>query len=200
MDPVPAEGRRRLLRRGLHLEYATLAWNVVEIGFVIAAAVTARSVALAGFAVDSGIEIFASVVVVWHLKGTEAEHDEHRAVQTIGLAFFLLAVYIAVQAVLTVVLDVRPDSSPLGIGWLAATSVVMFALAAGKARTGRELGNAVLTAEAKVTLVDGALAAGILFGLALNAAFGWWWADVSAGGILVAYGLREGREHLRHAA
>lgn len=200
MDSVTAEGHRQLLRRGLLLEYATLGWNVFEIGFLIAAAIAARSVALAGFAADSLIEIFASVVVVWHLKGTEAEHNEQRAVRMIGVAFFLLAVYIVVQAVVTVALDVRPDSSPLGIGWLAATCVVMFALAAGKARTGRELGSAVLAAEAKVTLVDGALAAGILIGLTLNAAFGWWWADITAGAILVAYGLREGREHLRPPA
>jgi divalent metal cation (Fe/Co/Zn/Cd) transporter len=195
---VPSR-REQLVRRGLRLEYTTLSWNVIEIGFLVVAAVQARSVALAGFAVDSFIEIFASVVVIWQLKGTAVEHDERRALRMIGIAFFLLAIYIVIQAVVTVALGVRPDSSPLGIAWLAATCVVMFALAAGKARTGRELGNPVLSAEAKVTLVDGALAAGILVGLVLNAALGWWWADIAAGAILVVYGVREGREHLRHA-
>ena len=153
--------------------------------------------ALAGFALDSFIEIFASIVVVRQLKGVESPEGDQRALRSIGVAFFLLAVYIVVQAVATLALGIRPDSSPLGIAWLAATCVAMFGLAAGKSRTGRLLGNPVLSVEAKVTVVDGALAAGILVGLVLNAAFGWWWADIAAGAILVGYGLREGREHLR---
>jgi divalent metal cation (Fe/Co/Zn/Cd) transporter len=194
-----ARRREHLLRRGLRLEYATLAWNALEIAFLGVAAIGARSVALAGFALDSFIEIFASVVVVWQLRGTADPVKERRAVRRIGVAFFLLAVYIAAQALVTVLLDVRPESSPLGMAWLAATCVAMFVLAAAKARTGVELGSPVLTAEAKVTMVDGALAAGVLVGLAVNAAAGWWWADVAAGAILVAYGVREGQEHLRAA-
>lgn len=117
-----AERRSRLRRRGLRLEYATLGWNVVEIGFLIAAAVAARSVALAGFALDSFIEIFASVVVVWQLKGTATREREHHGVRLIGLAFFSVAIYVSVQTV-TVVLDVRPDSSPLGTAWLSLRHV-----------------------------------------------------------------------------
>lgn len=191
------ERRRQLTRRGLRLEYTTLGWNVIEIGFLIYAAVTARSVALAGFAFDSFIEIFASLVVVGELKGTADPIREQRSVRRIGLAFFGLAVYIAIQAAVTVALGIRPDSSPLGIAWLAATVVAMFTLAWGKARTGKELDNPVLSAEAKVTVIDGSLAGGILAGLALNALFGWWWADIAAGIILIAYGVREGIHHLR---
>ena len=192
--------RAALRRRGLRLEYATLGWNVVEIGFLIAAAIAARSVALARFALDSIIEIFASIVVVWNLSGTADEHDERRAVRLIGIAFFGLAAYIGIQSVVTLTLGIRPDTSILGIAWLAATCAVMFALAAGKARTGAELGNRVLSAEASVTLVDGLLAAAILLGLVLNAVAGWWWADVAAGVVLIAYGIGEGRNHLREAS
>ena len=196
---LSATRRARLQRRGLHLEYATLGWNVVEIGFLIAAAASARSVALAGFALDSVIEIFASLVVVAQLKGTTDPQRQQRGVRLIGVAFFGLAVYIAAQAAATLALGIRPDSSPLGIAWLAATSLVMFALAASKARTGAELGHPVLSAEANVTVIDGALAAGILTGLLLNAVVGWWWADIAAGGILIGYGIREGAHHLREA-
>ncbi len=196
---LPGERRAQLHRRGLRLEYATLGWNVVEIGFLIAAAVLASSVALAGFALDSFIEIFASIVVIRQLQGVASRQGDRRALRSIGVAFFLLAVYIVIQAIVTIALGIRPDSSPLGIAWLAATCVVMFSLAAGKSRTGRLLDNPVLCAEAKVTAVDGALAAAILVGLVLNAAIGWWWADIAAGAILVAYGLREGREHIRQA-
>jgi divalent metal cation (Fe/Co/Zn/Cd) transporter len=186
-----------LFRRGLRLEYATLGWNISEIAFLGAAAITARSVALAGFALDSGIEIFASVVVVWQLKGTATPEREHRAVRLIGLAFLALAVYLVGQTAVTFAADIRPDSSPLGIGLLAATTVVMFGLAAGKARTGGALGNRTLQAEAKVTMIDGWLAAAILVGLVLNTAFGWWWADLIGGAVIIGYGLREGAHALR---
>lgn len=98
---------------------------------------------VAGFAFDSFIEIFASIIVVWQLKGTEPRHDEARAVRLIGLAFFLLAIYIAIQTVATLALGIRPDPSPLGIAWLVATCVVMFSFATGKAHTGRELDHPV---------------------------------------------------------
>ena len=94
-------------------------------------------------------------------------------------------------------LGIRPDSSRLGIAWLGGTCAVMFGLAAGKARTGNELAHPDLRAEVGVTLVDGALAAGILVGLTLNAIAGWWWADVAGGAILVVYGIQQGQEHLR---
>lgn len=197
MDVQASSPRVALLRwRGLRLEYATLGWNIIEIGFLVVAAFRARSVALAGFALDSLIEIFASIVVIWHLTGTARRHDERRALRLIGLAFFGLAAYVAAQTLVTIVLDIRPDTSVLGIAWLSATCVVMFSLAAAKSRTGAELGNVVLQVEAKVTVVDGALAAAILAGLVLNALLGWWWADLAAGVILIGYGIREGLGHL----
>jgi divalent metal cation (Fe/Co/Zn/Cd) transporter len=188
-----------LLRRGLRLEYATLGWNVIAIAVLVLTAVAAQSVALGGFAADSVIEIFASAVVVAQLKGTPTPDRERRALRCIGLAFFALALYVTVQAVVALALEIRPDAAPLGIVWLAATSVVMLFLAAAKHRTGEALGNPVLRAEAKVTLVDGLLAAAVLVGLVLNAAVGWWWADLAAGAVLVAYGVREGRHHLLEA-
>jgi divalent metal cation (Fe/Co/Zn/Cd) transporter len=198
---VPAVAHRdSLLRRGLRLEYATLAWNASEVGFLCYAALVARSVALAGFALDSCIEIFASLVVVWRLKGAYDEAHERRAERLIGVAFLALAAYLAAQTAFTLVAGVRPDPSPLGIAWLSATTIVMFSLAGAKAMTGRRLDHRVLRAEAKVTLVDGALAAGILAGLVLNAAFDWWWADLVGGVVIIGYGLVEGTRALRGAA
>lgn len=48
-------------------------------------------------------------------------------------------------------------------------------------------------------MIDASLAAGILAGLLLNALAGWWWADIAAGIIVIAYGVREGIVHLREA-
>jgi divalent metal cation (Fe/Co/Zn/Cd) transporter len=189
--------RAMLLRRGLRLEYATLAWNVVGIVVVTASAVAARSVALAGFALDSGIEIFASLVVVGELNGSTTEASQTRAEHRIGRAFLALSVYIVAQAVVTLIAGVHPHSSPVGVGWLAVTAAAMVTLAFAKAATGRELQHPVLQAEAKVTVVDGALATATLVGLVLNAVARWWWADVAAGLIIVGYGLREARQLLR---
>jgi divalent metal cation (Fe/Co/Zn/Cd) transporter len=186
-----------LLRRGLQLEYATLGWNVIGIAILGFAAVTARSVALAGFGLDSLIEIVASTVVVWQLSGASAAR-ERRALRMIGIAFLALASYLAIQASVVLALRHHAAHSQLGIFWTAATALVMFGLAAGKARTGRALDNPVLLTEARVTLVDGLLATTVLAGLSLNATLGWWFADPLAGLVIVIYGIREGLSALRH--
>jgi divalent metal cation (Fe/Co/Zn/Cd) transporter len=189
---VVDDQRAMLLRRGFRLEYATLGWNVVGIVVLAWAAITARSVALAGFGLDSVIEIGASIVVVWELARAD-ERRQHRALRLIGIAFALLAVYLAVQSTVVLVAGFQPRHSPAGIAWTAVTAVVMFGLAAGKARTGRALGNPVLVAEGRVTVVDGILATAVLVGLVLNTAFGLWWADPVAGYVLVFYAAREVR-------
>jgi divalent metal cation (Fe/Co/Zn/Cd) transporter len=188
-----------LLRRGLWLEYTTLVWNIVGTVIVLIAAVRAGSAALAGFGLDSGIEIFASAVVVWQLKGVE-QGRENLALKLIGAAFVALAIYVLVQSAYTLLAAAHPASSPLGILWLAVTCAVMLLLAWGKSVTGRQLGNLVLATEARVTLIDAALAAAVLIGVGLNALFGWWWADPLAGLVIVYYGLIEGRAAWKHPA
>jgi len=182
----------QLLQRGLRLEYATLGWNVVGTGVVIAAARAHRSVALAGFGIDSLIEIFASVVVVWQLNGG-ARDRERTALRLISVAFFALALYVLVQTAYTVLSRAHPTPSMGGIAWLSATLAVMLLLSRGKRLTGVALGNQVLMTEAHVTLIDAYLAGAVLVGLALNAADGWWWADPLVGLVIVYYGFKEGR-------
>jgi divalent metal cation (Fe/Co/Zn/Cd) transporter len=186
------EGRRVLVRRGFVLEYLTLGWNVAGIVVLGFAAFAARSVALAGFGLDSLIEIGASTVVIWELSGS-GEQRQRAALRLIGAAFALLAVYLAVQSTAVLVMGYRPHHSSLGIAWTAITAAVMFALAAGKAATGTALGNPVLRTEGRVTVVDGILAVAVLAGLALNAGLGWWQADPLAGYVLVFYAAREVR-------
>jgi divalent metal cation (Fe/Co/Zn/Cd) transporter len=180
-----------LLRRGLMLEVATLSWNIVGTVVLIIAAVAASSVALAGFGVDSLIEIVASAVVVWQLKGEDGSGRERCALRVIAVAFVLLAIYVAVQIAVTLTSQSHPGHSTVGLAWLAATVLAMFALAAGKRDTGDRLGNAVLQTESRVTLIDGALAAAVLAGVVLNAAAGWWWADPLSALVIVIYGLRQ---------
>ena len=140
----------RLLRRGRLLEAATLGWNVAGIGILAVAAIGAGSVALAGFGLDSLIEIGASTVVLWELSGT-GEARQRRALRLIAAAFLALAGYLLVQAGVVLATGAHPRSSPLGITWTALTAAVMFVLAYGKRRTGQALGNPVLTTESRVT-------------------------------------------------
>jgi divalent metal cation (Fe/Co/Zn/Cd) transporter len=180
----------RLLRRGRVLESATLAWNVAGIVVLAIAAFRARSVALVGFALDSLIEIAASTVVLWELSGT-GELRQRRALRLIGGAFVALAIYLATQTTVVLAAGYQPKHSPLGIAWTAVTAAIMFALAAGKKRTGEQLDNPVLITEGRVTLIDGLLACAVLLGLLLNAALDWWWADPAAGVVIIYYAIKE---------
>ena len=191
-SPAPAGSTRaaQLLRRGVALERITLGWNVVGVAVLAYAAVTARSVALAGFGLDSLVEIGASTVVLWELADG-SEQRRRRALRLIGFVFIALAIYIAVQSTVVLVTGDHPKHSPIGIAWTALTAVVMFGLAAGKTRTGRALGNPVLQTEGRVTFIDGLLAVSVLAGLTLNTILGAWWADPLAGFVIVFYGLKE---------
>jgi divalent metal cation (Fe/Co/Zn/Cd) transporter len=180
-----------LQRRGIRLELATLAWNSVGVIVVFAAAFAAGSVALAGFGLDTAIEILASTVVIWHLRDTADQRRERVAMRVIGWAFAGLAIYVTAQAAYTLIGGDRPHHSPLGIGWTAATFITMLALATAKSATGKALGNVTLETESRVTVIDAYLAAAVLVGLLLNAAVGWWWADPLAGLVVVYYAVRE---------
>jgi divalent metal cation (Fe/Co/Zn/Cd) transporter len=182
-----------LVRRGFVLEYLTLAWNVAGLVVLAIAAISARSVALAGFGLDSLIEIGASTVVIWELTGT-GESRQRRGLRLIGYAFAALAIYLLAQSTVVLATGYHSRHSPLGIAWTAVTATAMFALAAGKARTGRALDNPVLRTEGRVTTIDGVLALAVLLGLVLNAVAGWWWADPAAAYVLVYYAAREVRE------
>jgi hypothetical protein len=171
----------------------TLTWNVAGVAVLAVAAVSARSVALAGFGLDSLIEIGASTVVIWELSGTGPVR-QRRGLDLIGYAFAALAVYLLAQSTVVLAAGYRARHPVSGIIWTTVTAGVIFALASGKARTGRALDNPVLQAEGRVTMVDGTLAAAVVAGLVLNAWLGWWWADPAAGYVLVYYAAREVRE------
>jgi divalent metal cation (Fe/Co/Zn/Cd) transporter len=190
---VGSATQRMLLRRGLALEYLTLGWNVVGCVVLLAAAVSVGSVALAAFGVDSVIEIVASLVVVWQLRGSTNAQRDGTALRVIAVAFAALAVYLGVQVAVTLTRGSHAGHSTAGIAWLALTVFAMLALAVGKRDTGHRLRNAVLATEARVTLIDAAVAAAVLTGVALNAAAGWWWADPASAGVILLYAAREAR-------
>jgi divalent metal cation (Fe/Co/Zn/Cd) transporter len=181
------------------LEWVTLGWNVVGVVVLAVLAFVSESVALLGFGLDSLIEIGASVVVIWELSGT-GEIRQRRALRMIGVAFLALAAYLLAESAIALATGHRASPSYLGIGWTAVTALTMFLLAHGKARTGRALGNPVLVAEGRVTLIDGLLAVAVLVGISLDLLLGWWWADPVAGLVIVYYAVREAISIFRQPA
>jgi divalent metal cation (Fe/Co/Zn/Cd) transporter len=176
----------------MRLEVATLAWNIVGVGVLAASALAAHSVALGGFGLDSLIEIGASTVVIWELRGDDAQRS-HRALRGIALAFAGLAVYLVVQGIIVLASRYHAGQSDLGLGWTGLTAIAMWLLARAKGRAGRELGNAVLTSEAHVTMIDCILATSIFVGVGAHALWGWWWADPIGGFVLAVYAVKECR-------
>jgi divalent metal cation (Fe/Co/Zn/Cd) transporter len=186
-----------LRRRARWWEYATTIWNTGEVFVTIGLGIAAHSLALIAFGLDSCVEVFASVVVLWHLGGDAESVDPgraRRAMRLIGSAFGVVAVYLAIDAVRGLVTHHVSESSPFGMGFMAATVGVMLVLAWGKRRTGLALSNRPLVANATMTFIDGCLAGGILVALALNTVLGWWWADPLAAGIVAVIAANEARE------
>jgi divalent metal cation (Fe/Co/Zn/Cd) transporter len=182
-----------LNRQGLFLVYLTIVWCVVEAGVSIWSGIAARSIALIGFGLDSAIEIFAALVVVWQLRGV-SEERKRRALRLIAVTFFLLAAYVLVESIRDLVMGVEAEKSLAGIVVTAAALVVMPLLAWAKRRVGKSVGNPVLVAEATESALCALLSGATLLGLAFNAVLGWWWADPVAAIVIALLALKEGWE------
>lgn len=199
----PPNQRDRWARIGLWLVGGTLAYNVVEAGLALWFGASAESIALLGFGLDSAIECAAASVLLWRLSleargaaEAELERAEHRVHRFVGATFLCLAVYVSVQAGLTLLRAKAAEESIPGIVLAAASLVVMPLVSWGKLRAAQEIASAALRAEAKETLACSYLSFTLLLGLAANAAAGWWWADPVAALAMVPWLLHEGVEGL----
>ncbi len=192
---LPEADIGRLRRRGFRLEYATVTWMVAEAAIAITAGLIAASVALVGFGLDSVIELFSAVIVIWQLRGEIAGQDRQtRAVRLIGVTFFALAAYLTVESIRDLATAARPGQSVPGLAVTAAALIVMPALAIAKRRTGQALCNRTLVADSAETAFCAVTSAAALLGVGLNAWLGWWWADPAAALIIAAVAVREGVE------
>jgi len=188
-------GLARLRRRGLGLEYASMAWMTAEAAVAVTAGVLASSAALTGFGLDSVIEFLAAAIVVWQLRGEAAGEDrETRAVRLIGATFLALALYLAAEGTRDLISRARPAHSAAGLAVTAAALAVMPLLALAKRRTGRALGSRTLIADSAETAFCALTSAAALLGTGLNTWLGWWWADPAAALAIAALALKEGLE------
>ena len=183
-----------LERTGRRLQTVTIIWNLIEVFITGTLGILAASLALVAIGLDSLIEVFASLVVLCHMNDTKSSHRDRRARNLVAAAFALLALSLTIAGTRALLTGAEPDSSPIGIAYLAITAVVMFTLAAWKARIGRRLHSEPYLADARMTYLDGWLATAIQTALALNAIAGWWWTDPIAALIVAVIAAREAAE------
>ncbi len=200
-SPTPLGERERdqLIRRAKALSWLSLAYMSAEGAIAITAAILAGSVALLGFGLDSAIEALASVIVIWRFTGSRrlSETGEQHAQRLVAITFFLLAPYIAQDAIRTLINGEHPATSWLGIGLAISSIIVMPVLGKAKQRIGQRLGSGATAGEGTQNMLCAYLAAGVLTGLLLNLAFGFWWADPATALGIAAIAVHEGREAWR---
>ncbi|WP_406246448.1 cation diffusion facilitator family transporter [Microbacterium sp. M] len=193
------DSRRHVLHRRIRLIVGiTIGYNLIEAIVALSAGAAASSAALLGFGLDSTIEVLSAAAVAWQFTRRDPERWEKPTLRVIAVAFFALAAWVAVSAVLTLsgIWD-EPSHSPLGIGVAVVSVIVMPFLSLWERRTGRELGSASAVADSKQTMICTYLSAAVLIGLLLNLWFGWWWADALAALVIAGFAIHEGIEAWR---
>ena len=201
--PVSETGPDRvaLVRRGLRLNYLTIAYNAFEAIASLVAGVLAGSIALLGFGVDSLVEVSASVAAQWRLRAdvdaTRRAHTEQVARKIIGWCFLALAAYITADSAKTLLFAERPERSIAGVVILVLSIIIMPLLARAKRKVANALSSNALRADARQTSLCAYLSVIALVGVVLNAVAGLWWADPVAALCMVPIITKEGIEGLR---
>jgi divalent metal cation (Fe/Co/Zn/Cd) transporter len=195
---APARDERwlRAARRARLLSWLSLGWMTAEGVLGILAGAAAGSIALVGWGLGSAIEGLAAVIVIWRFTGsrTHSETSERRAQRAVAVSFFLLAPYIAVEAVRSLATAEHPSTSALGIAVTASSVLLMPALGVAKRRLGQQLGSGATAGEGTQNLICAAQGLAVLVGLAANAAVGAWWLDGVIALGLAAFAVHEGLE------
>jgi divalent metal cation (Fe/Co/Zn/Cd) transporter len=192
----------REARKAKWLSWASLAYMAVEGAVAVAAGIVAGSIALVGFGLDSAIEGFASIVIVWRFSGwrTLSRAAEDRAQKLVAVQFFLLAPFVAFESLRALAEGSRAEESLVGIALAASSLVIMPLLGRAKQRIGARIDSSATASEGKQNLLCAYLAAALLIGLLGNALFGAWWLDPIVGLLIAALAVQEGRESWRGEA
>jgi len=186
-------------RKARLLSWLSLAWMGVEGAIAITAGVLAGSIALISFGLDSAIEGFASLVIVWRFTGSRlhSHRAEERAQKLVAIQFFLLAPYVAFEAINTLLTADQPQASWIGIALVTSSAIGMPFLGIAKRRLADQLGSVATRGEGTQNLLCAYLAAAVLVGLLGNALFGLWWLDPAAALVVAGVAVKEGRASWR---
>jgi divalent metal cation (Fe/Co/Zn/Cd) transporter len=189
------------LRLARLLSWVTLAWMAVEGGVAIGAAIVSGSVALLDFGLDSGIEAIASIIVIWRFTGTRlaSPTSARRAQQLVAISFYLLAPYIAAEAVRALASGDRAETSVVGLILTVGTAILEPGLGMAKRRIGASLGSSAMAGEGTQNLLCAYLAIAVFAGLAANSLLGVWWLDGAVALGIACWAVIEGRRALRAA-
>lgn len=200
----PIVDRVSVARRGRRLEYFTIAWNVFEGLVAVIAGLAARSISLAGFGIDSLIEVTSGATLLWRMSvdadKPRRERNERVALRIVGLCFLALSIYLVYGSVSDLIRRKASGHSVLGIVLACISLVVMPLLSRAKKRVGTALHSAAMLADAKQTDLCVYLSAILLCGLLLNALLGMWWADPVAALVMVPIIAHEGLKGVRGQA
>ena len=196
---APSAEFLRAAKRVRQLSWLSLVWMGAEGTIAIVAGVLAGSIALVGFGIDSAIEGFASAIIVWRFTGARmlSSAAEERAQRLVAIQFFLLAPYVAFEAVGALVAGQRPDTSWLGIALTTSSVIGMPLLGIAKLRLAEQLGSPATKGEGNQNLLCAYLAGAVLLGLLGNTVFGAWWLDPIAALFIAGVAVREGLETWR---
>jgi divalent metal cation (Fe/Co/Zn/Cd) transporter len=181
------------------LSWLSLGAMSVEGIVAVAAGVMAGSIALVGFGLDSAVEGFASVIIIWRFTGSRvmSQTAERRAQKLVAIQFFILAPYVGVESVRALIGGEHPDVSVLGMALAVWSLVTMPLLGIAKQRIAEEIGSAATKGEGRQNLLCAYLAGALLIGLAGNAIAGAWWLDPTVGALIAAVAVKEGLEAWR---
>jgi divalent metal cation (Fe/Co/Zn/Cd) transporter len=184
----------RLARRAKLLAALSLVWLCIEGTVGVVAGVVAGSIALLAFGLDSAIEGLASVIVLWRFTGlrTTSSTAERTAQKWVAISFYLLAPYVAAEAIETLIEGAEAETSWIGICLTAGTLLLCPWLGRAKQRVGEKLGSRATYGEGTQNVLCGILAAAVLVGLAANTMFGLWWLDPAVALLISAICAREG--------
>ncbi|HEX5927004.1 MAG TPA: cation transporter [Baekduia sp.] len=185
----------RAARWAVLLSWISLAYMAVEGGVGIWQGLAAGSVALVGWGLASFIEGLASVVVVWRFTGDRRLSDtaEYRAQRLVALQFFVLAPYVTVESIRTLIDGGHADVTAIGMALTATSVVLMPLLGKAKHNLAQRLGSGATAGEGTQNILCGIQAAAVLVGLTANAAVGAWWLDPLIGLFIAFVAVKEGR-------
>ena len=189
------------IRRVQRIQTVTIVWMTVEAAVALSAAWMARSPALLAFGGDSAIELFSAIVVLWRFRAHAAqEQSERHAARIAAVLLFMLAAYVAVASVMTLLGHSEPKTTYLGIAILIAAAAIMPWLAKEKRKRSAITGSAAIRADAAESALCAYLSLVALAGLGVNAIWHLRWADPIAALVIVPLILREGWETMRGKA